>query len=214
MVEVQAEPRRRVRMSRSGRRRQILDETASVLAHGSYAGLRLQDVADRCGITVAGVLHYVGSKEGLLLAVLEDRDAKDEAEARELLASLDPGAPPSLAAVRETLRAVVVRNVRQPEILRLFTLLSAESMSAGHPAAAFFTARQERGVRELAAILEGHADDPAALARLLLAAMYGLEVAWLREDKAFDMVQAWDRMAERLLPAPQDDSTPRRDGRQ
>jgi AcrR family transcriptional regulator len=37
----------------------------------------MQDVADRCGPTVPGVLRHVGSKAGLLVAVLEHRDIED-----------------------------------------------------------------------------------------------------------------------------------------
>jgi AcrR family transcriptional regulator len=48
----------------------------------------MQDVADRCGLTVPGVLRHVGSKTGLLVAVLAHRDVED---ARSLRVQLGVG---------------------------------------------------------------------------------------------------------------------------
>src|SRR5919107_1273183 len=66
---------------RSGRRRaEILEAAMSVFGERGYANGSLQDIADRVGMTHAGVLHHFGSKEQLLIALLEYRDDADVAE--------------------------------------------------------------------------------------------------------------------------------------
>ena len=110
--------RERSRLPAAQRRRQIIEVASALVAERGFWGLSMQDVADDCGLTVPGVLHHVGSKDGLLIAVLEHRDAED---ARAL------GPPPG--DLRALCAAVVRRNVTQPEIVRLFAVLAAESLA-------------------------------------------------------------------------------------
>ncbi len=65
------------RLPHAERRRQILDEAVLVIGRHGYYGFSIQDLADRCGLTVAGVLHHFRTKVGLLVALLEDRDRRD-----------------------------------------------------------------------------------------------------------------------------------------
>ena len=52
------------------RRAEILNAAVELFGTLGYYGTSLQKIADRVGLTKAGVLHYVGSKEGLLTAAL------------------------------------------------------------------------------------------------------------------------------------------------
>ena len=54
------------------RRAEILNAAVELFGTLGYYGTSLQKIADRVGLTKAGVLHYVGSKEGLLTAALDD----------------------------------------------------------------------------------------------------------------------------------------------
>ena len=47
------------------RRAEILNAAVELFGMLGYYGTSLQKIADRVGLTKAGVLHYVGSKEGL-----------------------------------------------------------------------------------------------------------------------------------------------------
>ncbi|MGY2081835.1 TetR/AcrR family transcriptional regulator [Modestobacter sp. SYSU DS0657] len=183
------------------RRRQILDEATRIVGQRGFYGFSVQAVADACGLTVAGLLHHVGSKEQLLVALLEDRDRRDAAAvAGELGAGLDDLDGSSPVQTRAVLRAVVVRNTTQPEIVRLYSMLRTESLFEGHPAHGYFRDRDARVLATFTRLVTGHVGHPGSTARQLLAVMGGLEEQWLRTPDEVDLVQEWDRAVARLLP--------------
>ena len=62
------------------RRTAILNAAVESFGTLGYYGTSLQKIATMVGLTKAGVLHYVGSKEGLLTTVLNemyDRETED-----------------------------------------------------------------------------------------------------------------------------------------
>src|ERR1700753_1493729 len=63
-----------------GRRKEILDAAVEVFSASGFHKGSLRDVADRVGLSQAGLLHSFPSKEHILQAVLTWRD--DEAAAR------------------------------------------------------------------------------------------------------------------------------------
>ena len=196
--------RERARLPAAERRRQILEVTTRLIAERGFWGLSMQDVADDCGLTVPGLLHHVGSKDSLLVAVLEHRD---EADAQSLAGEL--GVPvdrfwtdgPGLVTLPQVCAALVRRNAGQPEIVRLFAVLEAESLAPDHPAHAYFQARQRRILDTLAGLVPPPADG-RVVASQVIALMDGLQIQWLREPGAVDLVAAWDAAAARLF-APQ-----------
>lgn len=192
--------RQRTRLSAGERRAQIVDAATSLISARGYWGLSLQDVADTTGLTVNGVLHHVHSKDGLLLEVLNHRDAQDIQAIADLLevpypeGGMTPDDLVALAGQRglglvETSSAIVARNARQPEIVRLYSVLEAESLSPDHPAHEYFSNRQ-RLVLDVFARFAPPEADAQALARHLLAVMDGLQLQWLR-DPNIDLLEAW-----------------------
>lgn len=184
------------------RREQILEAAIRILGERGYYGFTVQELAQRCGLTNGGVLYHFGSKEQLLLAVLQERDRRDT----EIVISVaGPAAreakrsDSSMAAVQELFRAIVTRSAARPEITRLDTVLQAEALDQAHPAHDYFQAREARLLRVFAKIVEPHVVDPPATARQLLALMGGLQLQWLRGDQAFDLVVEWDRVVAALL---------------
>jgi AcrR family transcriptional regulator len=180
------------------RREQILTEAVALFAESGYQAASLRDLAARCGLSLAGLLHHVGDKESLLLAVLERRDVDDAS-------SMGAATGPQTATGRErlaTLVEVVRRNTQRRGIVELFSVLSAEATSPDHPAHAFFDARYRTIVTMLT---EAFADcghpAPGSAARRLVAVMDGLQVQWLLHPEHVDMaadVQA--QIALELLP--------------
>ncbi|MEV0898527.1 helix-turn-helix domain-containing protein [Actinoplanes sp. NPDC049802] len=197
--------RDRARLPAAERRRQILEMTTRLIAERGFWGLSMQDVADGCGLTVPGMLHHVGSKDSLLVAVLEYRDEED---ARSLAEKL--GLPvhqlwaegPRRVTLPEVCSALVRRNAEQPEIVRLFAVLEAESLAPGHPAHAYFKARQRRTLDQFTALSDGDVADPRELAVQVAALMDGLQIQWLREPETIDLVTAWEAAAARLFRVP------------
>jgi AcrR family transcriptional regulator len=194
----------RERLDGDLRRRQILAAATRIISQRGYYGFAIQEVARQCGITNAGLLYYFGSKEQLLIALLEDRDRRDAAAVTSiagLAGQQTPGAP-SLDDVINVLRAIVERNSTQPEFVRLYAILRAEALNRAHPAWQYFVAREAAAFDAVARMIAAHAAEPRSTARQLLAFMGGLEDQWLRAEHAFDLVAAWDSGVARLLPSP------------
>src|SRR3954453_10571238 len=75
-----AAPQRRARQPRQAtteRRAEILRAAAHTFGSKGYKNGSLAQGADQGGVTPAGVLHHFGSKEQLLVEVLEYRDKED-----------------------------------------------------------------------------------------------------------------------------------------
>lgn len=201
MKRAQPLRRDRARLPAAERRRQIIEVTTRLIAERGFWGLSMQDVADGCGLTVPGLLHHVGSKDSLLVAVLEHRD---EADARSLAGVLGVPADrlwtdgPGSVTLPQVCAALVRRNAGQPEIVRLFAVLEAESLAPDHPAHDYFRARQRRTLDTLGALVPAPADG-RAVASQVVALMDGLQIQWLREPGAVDLVAAWDAAAARLF---------------
>src|SRR5438445_6310992 len=58
------------------RREAILAAAIEVFAVRGARGGALAEIGERAGTTRAGVLHHFGSKEGLLLAAIKERDRR------------------------------------------------------------------------------------------------------------------------------------------
>jgi hypothetical protein len=65
------------------RRRDILDAAVEIFGSKGFTGGTLQDIADQVGMTHAGILHHFGSKDQLLIEVLQHRDETDVADLEE-----------------------------------------------------------------------------------------------------------------------------------
>jgi AcrR family transcriptional regulator len=70
---------RRTRLNAKLRQEQILEEATRSIAQSGYHGFSIQEVAERCRITNAGLLYYFGSKDQLLIALLQHRVSRDTA---------------------------------------------------------------------------------------------------------------------------------------
>lgn len=197
----ESEPRPRVRMPAADRRRQILDVAARLIGERGFQGLAVQDVATACGISLAGLLHHVGSKDRLLIEVLTYRDQVDLQVLGDDL-GVDPRRMADgghVAPVEDFCDALVRRNARQPEMVRLFTVLNAESLNPDHPAHDHFVRRAEHVTTWFTTLLEGRCPDPGRRAVVVLSAMDGLQLRWLRTPDTIDLVEAWQDTAEFLF---------------
>jgi len=194
---------KRRRMIPEMRREQILDAATSLIGHLGYNGFTIHELARNCGLTNGGLLHYFGSKEELLIAMLEERDRRWAAG---ILADLDLEQAPAdrIECARRTVlrvfRAIVARSVAQPDMLRLFTVLQSEALNHEHPAYTYFLRRETMVLDEYAYILDGHVENPRAAARKMLALIVGLQQQWLRANQGFDLIAACDEAIALILP--------------
>lgn len=197
-------PARRTRLPRQERIERILEVAVRQIGARGFFGLSLQAVADEVGMTLPGMLHYVGTKEGLLHLLVEQRyDHRFDPD--DFVASGAPGSQePSFPAY---LRYLVEQNANEPELIRLFSVLSAESSAPSHPAHEYFADRPQ-AVWELYGRTSWRLPPqiggwPAMrdLVELAIATMDGLQLRSFRRPP-IDLVDEW-RKAERVLfPSP------------
>ncbi|MDX3491503.1 TetR/AcrR family transcriptional regulator [Streptomyces turgidiscabies] len=170
------------------RRAQIMRAALEVFAEHGDRGSSLREIADRVGMSQAGVLHYFDSREELLTAVLAERDTADAAE--HTITAVSPG---------EAMVRTAEHNTRTPGLVSLFVNLSADATDPEHPAHGFFAERYTRlretvedGLRQGQADGTVRTDIPAdQLAQLLISVSDGLQQQWLL-DEGIDMVAAID----------------------
>ncbi|MFB7476533.1 TetR/AcrR family transcriptional regulator [Kitasatospora sp. NPDC056184] len=176
----------------SAKRQQIIDAALAAYAEAGGRNVSLRDIAQRVGMTYAGVMHHFGSKEALLTAVLEARDAAAEERFGPAAGNTEP--PHS---------AVLRHNASTPGLVKLFVDLAAAAAEPDHPAHDFFEQRYERLRARLAERIEHGVADPAAvdaawLARIFIAAADGLQLQWLLNPD-IDMAADIDRLGEALV---------------
>ena len=138
------------------RRREIVDTALEVLADRGLGNASLDEISSRVGITRQGLLHYFGTRENLILAVLEERDARDMAAG---MAGYRPGEPPEEAYER-----VLARTREYPGLARLYTAFAAAATDPSHPAHQFFRDRYRR-IRDQIASSSTRPSPPASWTR-------------------------------------------------
>ena len=104
------------------RRQRILAVAERLLARNGWRNTSLAQIAKEAGVTPAGLLHHFESKEQLLNAVLDARDADDEIHADYLSGDL----------ITELSR-VPERFDRAPELIGTFTVLLVENIAPDAP---------------------------------------------------------------------------------
>src|SRR4051794_9450212 len=175
-----AAPSRRGSYAKGRERREaILVAANELFAAQGFRGASLSAIAARVGLSEAGLLHHFPSKEHLLLELLELRHERD-AERIDRMVAEHP-------QILDALLGLCRENQRSPGLVRLFTILAAESVDADHPAHGWTVARyaglrarlvarlrEEQRAGRVAADL-----DPQLVAPQVLAMFDGLQLQWL-----------------------------------
>lgn len=183
-----AAPRRGPRRGTVARREEILRAAATTFGQKGYKNGSLADVAEQVGMTHAGVLHHFKSKEQLLTAVLDFRDAD---QVKDLKGQHIPG---GVELFRHLIRTARM-NAERPGIVQTYTVLTGESVTEDHPARGWATGRFQVLRGEIAnALRDWHpeitpeAADRAASA--VIGVMDGLQIQWLLDPEAVDLADA------------------------
>ena len=192
----------RVRKSATLRREEILDEAIGQIGRLGFRGLTVRELSLACGMSNAGMLHYFGSKTGLLIAVIDHLELLQTARLQPHIDRCNAAARAGQTAIAE-FRALLAAMMRQviddEELARLVIVIQVEALDPEHPAYASFRRREAAALAFLEQMLASLVSDPAPVARGLHAAINGLAQQWLREGRGFDVLQAWEVIASRLL---------------
>jgi AcrR family transcriptional regulator len=193
----------RVREDPVVRRAQIVDEGIRIIGEKGYNGFTVQALAERCGLSNAGLLHYFESKDRLLLALLDEIERREMDAVSPLLAiafaALEAGDQPN-DIIYSALEAMICCYLDRPEIGRFITVLQAESLDPSHPAHSWFE-QVDRETRELfERLISGLCVDPEMKSRQLFALFNGISLQWFRADRQFDIRATWAAAIRDLLP--------------
>lgn len=168
------------------RRRQLLDALVAEFATGGIGDRSLREVAAAVGTSHRMLLHHFGSREDLLVAIVE------EVERRQM------GLLPALPTDPAEGFAAMWADLRRPELReseRLFFECYARAAAGEKPFARMIPGAVENWLAEVDAVAEGPVDP--ALARLGLAVTRGLLldlVATNDEDGVDAAAQAFIRL--------------------
>ena len=181
------------------RRQEIVEAAVEVFSSSGFHKGSLRDVADKVGLSQAGLLHHFPSKEHLLQAVLTWRD--DESGAR-----LGQPMPQGVDLLRGLVE-LAEYNASTPELVELHVIVSAEGTSGDHPIHDYFVDRYAsvfEMIRGAFAHAEAHGQlkpgiDCASAARMVIALMDGLQVQWLLHRDEVDMAGDLRRYLQSLL---------------
>jgi AcrR family transcriptional regulator len=185
------------------RRKQIIDEAILLIGQLGYHGFTIQQLAQRCGITNGTLIYHFGTKEGLLVSVLDECDQREAESLRSLLQvkhDHTDGFKYSLQTSISLFRLIIQDTVSQPETALFRTVLQTEALNPAHPAHQHFIKRENMVMDKISALLVGHVESPVSTARVVRALIDGLIQQWLRMDRAFDLLKEWDRSIATISP--------------
>jgi AcrR family transcriptional regulator len=158
----------------------VLDAAERVMAEHGYDGASVARVVDEAGIPISSVYHYFGSKDGILLAVMERGAVRFFAELPRPASRVGP-ASRHLEAVAAGLVATLKRH---PNFLRLLIVFATQPSAAGDGEVQAVVGRVRgmalEALREQLSLAFGDdPDDPIVgrLSRFALAAIDGAFVA-------------------------------------
>ncbi len=187
--QVQATPKSRPETAE--KRQAILVAANEVFGQRGYNNASLAEIAQRVGMTRAGVLHHFGSKENLLLESVSIRDTSD-------VDSDDDVLMPVGRAQFEHLIKTAFRNAHRPGIVQNFVVMSSEAITNDHPTHGYYEERyhnlrlevannfrelcEEEGIEDTSTV-----EDAAAS---ILAVMDGLQYQWLLDPECLNLGEA------------------------
>jgi AcrR family transcriptional regulator len=174
------------------KRREILLVASDVFGKKGTSKATLEEIADRVGMTRAGLLHHFKSKKALLLEVIKFRDTND-------LEDVKDKRMPHGAELFRHLVATLKMNSQRPGIVRTFVTLSSESVTDDNPGREYFAHRYDTLREEITNALIDIAKEHKATINIaeaeqassaIIGLMDGVQLQWLLEPDKVDLVKS------------------------
>jgi len=182
-------------MERDERRAHILATAMAIIDDRGHSGLTMRGLARECGLSAPGLMHYFPDMPTLVVAVVAYREERDE----ELFVGVEPGP----GTTRAILDAGIENIIARPKAAELFAIVEAQAIDPRHPGHEYFKQRADAIISEFAPIVGAEYAHPEELIRQLIAVADGLQLNWLRDPTAFDLLERWHAIADPLLAAAQ-----------
>lgn len=162
----------------AARRRLIIETATRLIARNGSRGTSLAQIAHESGVSQPGLIYYFPTKDDLLHAALDERDAVEEEALRPTGDEL---------SIFDTIVASVETWEKSPDAVGMHTVLVAENVGQDGSLRPRLTERYRATVDRFAALLGTaqergaiRADiDPRQKAMEIIAFVNGLETAWL-----------------------------------
>jgi len=181
------------------RRLEVVSVAVDVFGEHGFKGGTLQRVADRVGLTPGAIMKLFGSKEGLLISVLEHWGVMTS----EVMGARNRG-----CELLDAFKELMKYHTEHRGLLELYTTMAAEATSTDHPAHGFITARYANTLSNMRGLFADAIEDGdframdqeeiAHEAEWLLATMDGLEIQFLL-NPAFDLQASFAAFVDRLV---------------
>ncbi len=157
------------------RKQRILEVAQRLVTRNGWRNTTLSQIAKEAGVSAAGLLHHFESKEQLLHAVVDARDADDDAHADRT------------GDLLEQLAHACDRVDRAPELVGTYSVLLVENLMPDAPLHDRLLARQQAAVQIVTDLIKRGQDagryrndfDPATKAVQIVSLVNGLEISWL-----------------------------------
>lgn len=176
------QPRKDATSSPKGiaRRRLIIESATRLIARNGSRGTSLAQIAQESGVSQPGLIYYFPSKDDLLHAALDERDAVEEA-------ALWPTGDGSLEAMLDGIVDTVAGWAEAPDAVGMHTVLVAENVGRDGALRPRLSERYRATVDRFALMVrsaQARGDvraevDPRLKAMEIIAFLNGLETAWL-----------------------------------
>jgi len=181
-------------------RRAILDAAMALFAAHGYRGTGLKAIAAEVGVHHTTILYHFGSSEGLLTAVLNERDRAYLERTRDVWEAGPMSALHDLPGIARF-------NVENAELTKLYVVLEAENLDTDGPAHTYFLGRRRLFHDVLVAMIQ-HAItgidqdehfDVHATADDILAFQTGAHIQWALDPDRVDLVKLYEHYTDNLL---------------
>jgi AcrR family transcriptional regulator len=175
------------------RKQRILEVAQRLLTRNGWRNTTLAQIAGEAGVSPAGLLHHFESKEQLLHAVVDARDADDDGHANRAGDLIS-----EIARVPE-------RFERTPELMGAFTVLLVENLLPDAPLHDRLLTRYRDALNIVAELIRrGQQDgryrtdmDHTVKAMEIVAFVNGIETTWLL-DPSIPLTEVFKEYAESL----------------
>lgn len=162
----------------AARRRLIIETATRLIARNGSRGTSLAQIAHESGVSQPGLIYYFPTKDDLLHAALDARDAVEEAALKPTGDEL---------SLLETIVASVETWEESPDAVGMHTVLVAENVGQDGSLRPRLTERYRATVDRFATLLRTGQErgairtdiDPRDKAMEIIAFLNGLETAWL-----------------------------------
>jgi len=160
------------------RKQRILEVAQRLVTRNGWRNTTLSQIAKEAGVSAAGLLHHFESKEQLLHAVVDARDADDDAHADR-----------SGDLLEEIARAGE-RAERAPELVGTYSVLLVENLMPDAPLHDRLLARQQAAIQIVTSLIRRGQEsglyrndfDAATKAVQIVSLVNGLEISWLLDQ--------------------------------